>query len=290
MSTTLFTRMSGRLHLRFAYEQERQLTSLVGCEQEPPLRVVRAFPLTCGGTLLHLHNLSGGVLGGDQLAVEIDVGPSARVQLTTTGATRIYRSRSEDTEPARQHCTVRIQAGGLLEYLPDQLIPFAGSRYQQVTRIEMEQDAGLFWWETIAPGRLARGESFAYELLQLQTDIVAAGQPIACERFKLEPQRAAMASPLRLGSYRYHTSFFLCRIGLPAARWQALERELTELALRLTRADEIVWGVSTLVVHGLLVRAVSQRGYDIAPGLLAFWQAAKCALYGENAVLPRKMY
>ena len=290
MSTTLLTRMSGGLRLRFAYEQERQLTSLVGCEQEPPLRVVRAFPLAGGGTLLHLHNLSGGVLGGDQLAVEIDVGPSARVQLTTTGATRIYRSRSEDTEPARQHCTVRIQAGGLLEYLPDQLIPFAGSRYQQVTRIEMEQDAGLFWWETIAPGRLARGESFAYELLQLQTDIVAAGQPIACERFKLEPQRAAMASPLRLGSYRYHTSFFLCRIGLPAARWQALERELTELALRLTRADEIVWGVSTLVAHGLLVRAVSQRGYDIAPGLLAFWQAAKCALYGENAVLPRKMY
>src|SRR5260370_10279939 len=110
--------MSGRLHLRFAYEQERHLTRLVGCEQEPPLRVVRAFSLAGGGTLLHLHNLSGGVLGGDQLAVEIDVGPSARVQLTTTGATRIYRSLP-NTEPARQHCTVRIQAAGLLEYLPD---------------------------------------------------------------------------------------------------------------------------------------------------------------------------
>src|SRR5258708_1616847 len=198
MCTTLVPRVSGRLCLGFAYEPERQLTSLGECIQEPPLRVVRAFPLAHGGALLHLHNLSGGVLGDDQFDLEIDVGPSARVQLTTTGATRIYRSRS-DAQLARQHCTVRIQAGGLLEYLPDQLIPFAGSRYQQATHISMERDAGLFWWETVAPGRLARGERFAYDLIQIQTEILAVGQPIACERFKLEPRHAALTSLARLG-------------------------------------------------------------------------------------------
>src|SRR5262249_36656345 len=152
----------------------------------PPLRIVHAFPQRNGGTLLHLHNLSGGVLGGDRLTCDIEVGPAARVQLTTTSATRIYRSRSSSL-PAYQHYRVRIAEGGLLEHAPDQLIPFADSLYKQSTSIELAQNAGLFWWETLAPGRLARGECFAYKLLQLETEITAGDLPIACERFQLEP-------------------------------------------------------------------------------------------------------
>jgi urease accessory protein len=277
------------LRLHFAYEQDRQVTTLHTCEQEPPLRVVHAFPQSGGATMLHLHNLSGGVLGGDRLVLDVKLASLARVQLTTTGATRVYRCRS-GVQAARQTTVARIGAGGLLEYVPDQLIPFAGSRYQQSTLIELEQDAGLFWWETVAPGRLARGECFAYDLLQLETTILAAGLPIACERFKLEPQRVSMASAARLGAFCYHTSFFICRVGLPAARWNQLEQALSELAQHYTRAGEIVWGVSTLVAHGLLVRAASRRGYDITPGLLAFWAAAKRALYNAEAVPPRKIY
>ncbi len=281
--------VSGHLRLRFAYDQARQLTHLAKCAQEPPLRVVRPFPLAHGAALLHLHNLSGGVLGGDQLASEIEIGPDARVQLTTTGATRLYRSHP-DQPAARQSCQVRIEKGGLLEYLPDQLIPFAGARYQQSTRIELAEDAGLFWWETIAPGRLARGESFAYELLQLAMEVWVAGRPIVCEHFRLEPGRASLSSPARLGSYLYASSFCICRTGLPASSWSELEQELTALAMQLTRPGEIIWGVSTLVAHGLLVRALSHRGYDLAPGLLAFWQTAKQALYGVDAIAPRKLY
>lgn len=281
--------VNGELRLRFTFDQERQLTSLTTCEQKPPLRVVHAFPLAHGGALLHLHNLSGGVLGGDRLALTIEVGPSARAQLTTTSATRLYRSRAL-TPPARQDCTVHVQSGGLLEYLPDQLIPFAGSRYQQYTRIELEQDAGLFWWETLAPGRLARNEIFAYELLHLDTEVTAQGLPIVCERWQLEPGNGALTSPVRLGSYLYHSSFLICRVGVPVARWLELERELTELALQRSQAEDGVWGVSTLAAHGLIVRAASRRGYHLASGLLAFWQAARRALYNETAIPPRKIY
>jgi urease accessory protein len=288
VTTDLLQQVQGYLRLHFAYDQKQQSTNLVESIQHPPLRVVHAFPLANGGTLLHLHNLSGGVLGGDQLGMEIEIGPGARVQLTTTGATRLYRSRP-DTPPARHYCRVQVQAGGLLEYLPDQLIPFAGSRYQQTTEITLAEGAGLFWWETIAPGRLAHGESFAYDYLQLGMEVRANNQLIACERFKLEPASTCLTSPVRLGNYFYHTSFLLCRVGLPAARWLELEQELTTLAQQLTRPGEIVWAVSTLVAHGLLIRCASQRSYEIAPGLLAFWQAARHALYGENAIPPRKI-
>ena len=48
-----------------------------------------------------------------------------------------------------------VAENDLLELLPDPLIPFAGSAYQQQTQIDLADNAGLFWWETIAPGREA---------------------------------------------------------------------------------------------------------------------------------------
>jgi len=178
----------------------------------------------------------------------------------------------------------------LLEYLPDPLIPFAGSRYQQHTHIDLAYDAGLFWWETITPGREAHGEVFGYEKLYLMAEITAQGKPLAIERMKIEPQQRAPSSLTRLGSFPYFCSFYICKVGLQATRWLQLEQQLSTLAQELSRPMDISWGVSTLVAHGLLVRAVSRQGRDIATGLLAFWRAAKLALYGQEAIPPRKIY
>ncbi len=279
----------GHLGLRFAYQPDRQQTRLIASEQSPPLRVVRAFSQQDGAALVHLHNLSGGILGGDQLSLSVDVGPQASVQLTTTGATRLYRCRPE-MAAAVQTTTIGIEQGGLLEYLPDPLIPFAGSRYRQQTTIELAEDAGLFWWETIAPGRTARGELFAYERLHISTKITAQGRPLAIERYTLEPQLQRLASLARLGPYTYFCSLYICRVGLDAGYWLKLERTLNTLAYQISTPGSIFWGVSSLVAHGLVVRGVSCQGYTIASGLTKFWQEAKLALYSREAILPRKVY
>lgn len=282
-------RVKGRLHMTFAYDETFHQTRLALCEQESPLRVIRAFPLSGGGALVHMHNLSGGVLGGDQLSISARIGPRASVQLTSTSATRLYRS-SPTAPVAVQTYTIQVQEGGLLEYLPDQLIPFAGSRYRQHTHIELAHDAGLFWWETIAPGRKARGEVFDYEQLQLEAKITALGRPLAIERMKIEPQHRTPSSLTRLGAYPYFCSFYICKVGLEPAYWLHMEQRLSVLAQQLSRPEEIHWGVSTLVAHGLVVRAVSRQGREIATGLLAFWREAKFALYGQEAIPPRKIY
>jgi len=282
-------RVQGRLRLKFAHDPLTQLTQLATCEQQQPLQVIRAFPLAHGGVLVHLHNLSGGILGGDLLTLEIEVGADAYAQLTSTSATRLYRCRPA-APMARQTMTVQVHSNGLLEYVPDPLIPFAGARYQQQTQIDLADGAGLFWWETVAPGRTAHGECFAYDLLQLEYTITAGGKPLAIERSRLMPQQHAMQSLARLGPYRYMGSFYICRVGLAATRWLQLEQQLQELAYQFSRPDEIIWGVSTLTAHGLVVRVLSCQGREIAQGLLSFWREAKQALYGQVASPPRKIY
>ncbi len=279
--------VNGQLRLRFERNEVSGQTILAECLQHPPLKVVRAFPLADGAALAHLHNVSGGVLGGDQLAMSVEVGPESRAQLTTTSATRLYRCQPTAAD-AVQVNQISVREHALLEYLPDPLIPFAGSRYQQQTQIELAAGAGLFWWEIVAPGRAASGELFLYERLALNFEIKAAGKIIALERHRLEPRRRPLSSPVRLGHYRYFASFHLCRVGLEAAHWRRMEKELSELAEQLSRREEILWGISTLPAHGLIVRALSVCGRDLMPGLTAFWQMAKMELYGREAVLPRK--
>jgi urease accessory protein len=281
--------VNGRLRLGFSVEATSPQTSCRIYEQCPPLQVVRAFPLREGGTLVHLHNLSGGVLGGDRLKVAVEVGPGATAQVTSTGATRLYRSRT-DAPAAEQATEIQISAGGLLEYLPDPLIPFAGSRYRQSTRITLEDDAGLFWWETIAPGRAARGELFAYDLLHVRFELAALGKPIAREHFVLEPQKRPLSALARLGPYRYLSCLYICRVGLEEVRWLGLEEQMGALAGQFSQPGEIIWGVSSLVAHGLVVRGLSRQGQDIPAGLVAFWHVAKQALYGQDAHPPRKIY
>src|SRR6267378_238589 len=248
IKTSLFNRaesaprVHGQLCLRFEARGDRNQTILAASEQQLPLRIVRGFQLDDGGALVHLHNLSGGVLGGDHLDVTVEAGPRAVAQVTSTGATRIYRSR-KNAEPARQRLQISVEEDGLVEYLPDQLIPFAGSCYRQETRIELGANAGLFWWETVAPGREARNEMFAYDLLQLKTWISALGQPIAMEHMRIEPSRRSIFSLARLSAYAYFSTFYICRVGIESSRWVVLEGLLGELAGQFSRPSKIVWGV-----------------------------------------------
>jgi urease accessory protein len=276
------------LSLDFARDPLTGRTILTDSRQEPPLKVVRAFTLDDGSALAHLHNVSGGLLGGDRLAQSVRVGAGASVQLTTTGATRLYRPR-EEAGTVTQLNEITVGENALLEYVPDAIIPFAGARYSQRTTIRLASGAGLFWWEILAPGREARGEIFEYERVEMKTDLVALGQPIAAERVSLEPRSRNISDLARLGPYRYWVTFYICRVGFNAQAWLAVEQRLRDVAAGLTRSGEILFGVSALVAHGLVIRCLARRGRGVLDALHPLWNAAKLFLYDREAVPPRKV-
>jgi urease accessory protein len=281
-------RLQASLTLDFAHDEFAGHTVLAASRQEPPLKVVRAFTVQDGAALAHLHNVSGGLLGGDHLALKVNVGARAQVQLTSTGATRIYRPRHEAL-PATQSNEFTVNEGALLEYVPDAIIPYAGARFSQTTTIHLAQGAGIFWWEILAPGREARGESFAYDSVEMKADVIGLGQPIASERARIEPHKRSTQSFGRLGPYRTWATFCIARMGPSVADWLALEHELREQALPLTQHGEALWAISALPAHGVMVRCVAVHGRHVLPGVQTLWQTAKRRLYGRDAVLPRKV-
>jgi urease accessory protein len=276
------------LRLEFARNSTNGLTRLSESRQEAPLRVVRAFETSDGTALTHLHNVSGGLLGGDLLTLDVRAGACANVQLTTTGATRIYRSRC-GAGTATQKNTITVGGDALLEYVPDATIPFAGARFAQRTEIRLEAGAGLFWWEILSPGREARDEVFKYESVDLKMDLLVVGKLVAAERLRLEPAKHGMSSTARMGAYSTWATFYICREGIDASLWAALETELRGLVCEIGDRKEVFWGVSTLPAHGVAVRCLARNGRVVLPGLHAIWSAAKKKLYGREAVPPRKV-
>jgi urease accessory protein len=279
--------MTAKLWLEFS--RSSTATLLRVRRQEVPWRVLRGFPNASGETLAHLNNISGGVLDRDDLEMRIEVNRGARAQITSTGATRIYRSRSA-APGGRSRTEVEIGADGFLEYLPDALIPYAGSRYEQSTRIRLGPGATLVWWEIVSPGREAAGEVFRYARLASRLEILTRHGPLLEERWDLSPTAHPLDSAARLGPFRHFASLYLCREGAPDALWRGLEADLGRLAAGQSAENELLWGASSLCADGVALRGVARNGRLLARSLTAIWEAAKPALCGRVATPPRKIY
>jgi urease accessory protein len=278
--------MRARLHLDFC--AANGATQLHCVQQDPPWKVVRAFPNPAGESLVHLNNVSGGVFGGDHLSLHIKLGSEAAAQITTTGSTRVYRPR-ENAADALLVNEIHLGQGALLEYLPDSVIPFRDARCEQRTNVYLDPGATLLWWEIIAPGRVASGESFAYESLRVNTCIWSQDRPIYIDRMNLNPRQVEVSSMARLGKYRYLTSFMICRSGEDANTWVVLEQMLREISAERSRANTL-WGSTALTADGVLVRGLSQSGLHIMEDLYCFWTSAKSHLCGRVASPPRRTY
>ncbi|MEP7351849.1 MAG: urease accessory protein UreD [Acidobacteriota bacterium] len=277
---------NARLGLRFEAQGSRTRMSVD--TQEPPWKVLRAFEQSNGGALVHLHNVSGGILSGDRLSLRLHVGSGAVAQVTTTGATRLYRHR-ELSSDSEQDLSITVAEGGLLEYLPDALIPFRGSRHSQRTVVNLADGATFFWWETVAPGRQAMGESFAFDRLQIQTEVRSHLRPVVLENFVLQPDVSSLRSASRMGEYSHTATFYAVQVGRPAAELRQLESLLAEQAHAVSHPGVTIWGASALAADGVVVRGLSATARELSATLARFWNTARQFLTGESPIPPRKL-
>ncbi|MFT3782384.1 MAG: urease accessory protein UreD [Nibricoccus sp.] len=129
--------------------------------------------------IVQVVNPTAGVLAGDRLSSEISVGSGAGVLVTSPSATRIFQMNAGEAE-SRQCFTV--EPGGWLEYMPEPLVPHRGSRFRQRTTIDVRGNGEAIVGDLLMPGRVARGEAWAWEKLQLELTLRVNGALILRER------------------------------------------------------------------------------------------------------------
>ena len=112
--------------------------------------------------VVSMLNPTGGLVGGDRLAIDVAVGEGAHVCLTTPSATKVYRAHAE---PAEQTVRLTLAANARLEWVPDHTIPFAGAALRQRVEADVAEGARLVLVDAFAAGRVARGEAWRFALL-----------------------------------------------------------------------------------------------------------------------------
>src|SRR5687768_9962088 len=148
----------------------------------PPIHISKPHE-DRGWLVVNLASPSPGLLEGDRVDVSVEVRSGARLLLTAPSANRIHATPNGFAELTQRFA---VEAGGFLDVWPEYLMPQAGARYRQRTEIRVADGGTLLWTETIAPGRTARGEVFAFEEVRLAMDLWVGGAQMVRERYRLD--------------------------------------------------------------------------------------------------------
>lgn len=226
--------------LELDFQRRGNGTTLTRRRHHGPLCIQRPLypegPDVCHAIVLHPP---GGIAGGDELALDIDVGPGAHALLTTPGATKWYRS---EARPARQTLNLRAAAGAVAEWLPQESIVFEGAHAEMVNRVDLARGAVFVGWEVLCLGRTARGETFGRGLLRMHTELCREGRPIWLERALIGGDSQVLRAAAGLAGHSVSGTLLAAGDGLTA--------ELVE-ACRGIEAGRALAGVTLL--PGLLV-------------------------------------
>lgn len=168
----------------------------------PPVHLSKPHQ-DAGWLVVNLASPTPGLFAGDVVEARVEVERGARLLLTAPSANRIHTMAGGIAELRQQF---RVQAGGALDVWPEYLIPQVGSRYRQNTRMEVEPGGTLLWTESVAPGRAARGEVFAYTELRLSTDVYVGGRQVVRERYALGHGSLAVQALRRRFEEAYYAS------------------------------------------------------------------------------------
>lgn len=139
----------------------------------------------------------GGVVGGDELRVDVSVDAGARALVTTPAAGKFYRSAGP---VARQTQVLTVAPGAALEWLPQENILYSGARVHALTRVELRGDAGFLGWEIFCLGRPAAGETFVAGEYRQGFELWRDGEPLYLERGRYAGGDAVLDAPWGLRS------------------------------------------------------------------------------------------
>lgn len=262
--------------LRIAYRCEGDSTLALD-RHHGPLRVLQRLypegPGICHHVLVHPP---GGIVGGDELTLQLDLAAGSHAVLTTPGATRFYRSGGPT---ALQTVHARLDERARLEWLPLEALAYSGCIAENRFHFELAPGAMMIGWDLMALGLPAAGEPFVRGNLVQHLEWPG----VWLERGRLDAaDKALLDSPLGLAGHRVlGTLWFASGSPLGTAPQEALldaARELfalhPELPAGATAPD------ARLVVCRLLADRV-EPAFALWRQVRARWRALQWGLAEE---------
>lgn len=176
-------RVDGFARVRFTWSDGA--TSIADLYQRAPCRLLfpdseaSDFPLAVSLTT------SGGLTGGDRVAVELSIGEGACGSVVTQAAEKLYRVLPGEL-PISIETRIEIEAGGRGEWLAQEAILFDRTAMRRSTEARLSGNARLLAAESFVLGRIAMGERYETGLLHDRWRIWRDGRLVWADGLHLE--------------------------------------------------------------------------------------------------------
>jgi urease accessory protein len=262
--------------IRLALMHKDGGTRLKQLYQAQPLRVL--FPLPPRGDIFQaaIALVSGGLVGGDHLRVEIEVEQGARALVIGQAAEKVYRSLGADCVIDNR---IAVAPQAWLEFLPQETILFDHARLRRSTVVRLVEGGRFLGGDIVVFGRKARGESFRNGLLHDVWEVRQADDTLVWKDV-LHLDGAVgdiLASPGFGGAAAFATMLY----GGPDA-----QDHLS--ALRVLAAQMTGVRIGATQFRGLLiVRFVGTDAFLLRKSFAVLWGELRARAAGLPACLPR---
>ena len=267
-----------KLTLDYSVEAQRCVARHV---HEGPLRVLKAlYPegdRVCHHVLVHPPS---GLVGGDELQINLHLQAGAHALITTPGATRFYGS---DGLTAQQHVQAHVAEDATLEWLPLEALAYNRCQAHNQAVFHLAHGSRLIAWDVTALGLPHANQPFVQG--QFQQHLEIAGTWLERGLIDAKDQRL-LHSPLGLNG---HTCVSTLVFAQGHAMADPLREQVVAMARELCESHPLRWqsGVSSPDERVVVVRVLSAQVENAMALLRSIWLQWRQQCWQLPAVMPR---
>lgn len=260
------------LSLKFSGREDR--TFISHRQHKGPLVIQK--PFYPEGEVCHVYLLHppGGVVGGDQLRLDVEVNTQGHALVTTPAAGKFYRS---DGRTASLTQKLKVESGSTLEWLPQETILFSACEVKMQTIVQLENGAAFIGWEILCLGRPACNERFDQGHARQHFEIWRDNKPLMLDRSQLSGDDELLSASW--GMQNYTVSGSMMMVNADKTQLQFLRENMPVIKDGLLSV--------TLINDVLVCRALAHQAEHVRLAFIDVWKLLREQLLGRTACEPR---
>jgi urease accessory protein len=247
-----------------------------------PFHICRPFYFSgdpLGMATVYVQSCAGGIFEHDRLGLTLQTEQGSQAHVTTSASTIIH---SMPTGEAQQAVNLTAASDSLLEYFPDPMILFPGSRIRSSIDVVLHDGARAVMCDAfLMHDHLAQGDAFDW----IRSEIVvrdAEDHAIVRDRIFIDGQSVLARIPGVTGRHMAQASFMCLCQDMPTETLAALRTALDSI-------EGIYAGVSLLPTGaGVFARVLAADGSALRAAQLCLWSETRRYMTGVVPTPRRK--
>jgi len=210
---------------------------------------------------VYTSTFGGGLVAGDEIDLEVRIGPQATCVINTQSFTKVYKN------PAKLRCGQRLRAtvsnDALLVLAPDPVTCFAGATYNQQQRFDVHPDGALVVVDWLTSGRRARDECWAFSKYCSHLDVYVGQEHVLADRLLLDSVDGPLEAPYRMG--RFHCLAVVVLVGERLG--EERQRLLEQVSGQPVKRESQIIEAASPIRHGAVFRIMGMATEQVAQHL-----------------------